>query len=162
LVFKNIAAPSGVTSNLHTACSSVPRTFSLSLYVYLVPPPHSLLSPLSSLTELLLLLAASNYPSCIIWMIFLLVSQYTGCPTRSQTRNFFNNSNTNEDIATKFKQEYVHYVRNEEECVCSVCLFCCNIFIDFRIIKEMPGSVASSATPCTIQYVKCIKTRYSN
>ena len=28
----------------------------------------------------------------------------------------------NEDIATKFEQEYVHCVRNEEECVCSVCL----------------------------------------
>jgi hypothetical protein len=27
-----------------------------------------------------------------------------------------------EDTATKFEQEYVHCVRNEEECVCSVCL----------------------------------------
>jgi len=35
---------------------------------------------------------------------------------------FFNNSNTNEDIATKFEQEYVRCVRNEKECVCSVCL----------------------------------------
>jgi hypothetical protein len=26
------------------------------------------------------------------------------------------------DIATKFEQEYVRCVRNEEECVCSVCL----------------------------------------
>ena len=30
-----------------------------------------------------------------------------------------NNSNTNEDIATKFEQGYVRCVRNEEECVCS-------------------------------------------
>jgi len=30
-----------------------------------------------------------------------------------------NNSNANEDIATKFEQEYVRCVRNEEECVCS-------------------------------------------
>ena len=29
-----------------------------------------------------------------------------------------------EDIATKFEQEYVRCVRNEEECVCSVCLQC--------------------------------------
>jgi hypothetical protein len=29
-----------------------------------------------------------------------------------------------EDIATKFEQEYVRSVRNEEECVCSVCLQC--------------------------------------
>ena len=46
----------------------------------------------------------------------------TVCPTRYRTRHFFNNSNTNEDIATKFEQEYVRCVRNEEECVCSVCL----------------------------------------
>ena len=44
---------------------------------------------------------------------------YTVCPTRYRTRNFLNNSNTNEDIATKFEQEYVRWVRNEEECVCS-------------------------------------------
>ena len=41
------------------------------------------------------------------------------CPTRYQTRHFFNNSNTNEDIATKFEQQYVRCVRNKEECVCS-------------------------------------------
>ena len=29
------------------------------------------------------------------------------CPTRYRTRHFFNNSNTNEDIATKFEHEYV-------------------------------------------------------
>jgi len=39
----------------------------------------------------------------------------TGCPTRYRTRHFFNNSNTNEDIATKFEQEYVRCVRNEDE-----------------------------------------------
>ena len=34
------------------------------------------------------------------------VSDLTGntvCPTRYRTRHFFNNSNTNEDIATKFE-----------------------------------------------------------
>ena len=45
--------------------------------------------------------------------------EYTVCPTHYQTRHFFNNSNANEDIATKFEQEYVCCVRNEEECVCS-------------------------------------------
>ena len=30
----------------------------------------------------------------------------------------------NEYTATKFEQEYVRCVRNEEECVCSVCLKC--------------------------------------
>jgi hypothetical protein len=34
-------------------------------------------------------------------------------------------------------------VRNEEECVCRVCLFRCNIVIVVTIIKSMPGSLAS-------------------
>jgi hypothetical protein len=38
---------------------------------------------------------------------------YTECPTTYQTRHFFNNSETNEDIATRFEQEYVRCVRNE-------------------------------------------------
>jgi len=46
----------------------------------------------------------------------------TECPTRYRTRHFFNNSNTNEDTATKFQQEYVRCVRNGKECVCSVCV----------------------------------------
>jgi hypothetical protein len=44
-------------------------------------------------------------------------------------------------------------VRNEEECVCSVSDCCfkfrCNILISGKIIKEVPGSVASG-THCTI------------
>jgi len=47
---------------------------------------------------------------------------YTVCPTRYRTQHFVNNSNTNEDIANKFEQQYVRCVRNEEECVSSVCL----------------------------------------
>jgi hypothetical protein len=47
------------------------------------------------------------------------------CPTRYRTWHFFNNSNTNEDITTKFEQEYVRCVRNEKECVCSA-LYSCN------------------------------------
>jgi hypothetical protein len=41
------------------------------------------------------------------------------CPTRYRTPHFFNNSNTNEDTATKYEHGYVRCVRNEEECVCS-------------------------------------------
>jgi len=46
-------------------------------------------------------------------------------------------------------------------CVCSVCLQCvsvvrfkfrCNILISGKIIKEMPGSVASG-TPCIYIYI---------
>ena len=67
------------------------------------------------------------------------------CATRYRTRRFLNNSNTNEDVANKFEQEYVRCVRNEKEVVCSVCKskFRCNILISGKIIKEMPGSVAS-------------------
>jgi hypothetical protein len=79
----------------------------------------------------------------------------TVCTTRYRTRNFFNSSNTNEDIATKFEQEYVCCVRNEKECVCSVCLFRCNILISGKIIKEIPGSVASGTS-----YIKrCCSSR---
>ena len=46
-----------------------------------------------------------------------ILGRYTVCPTRYRTRHFFNNSNTNEDIATKFEQEYVRCVGNEKECV---------------------------------------------
>jgi hypothetical protein len=52
----------------------------------------------------------------------------------------------------KFEQEYVRCVRNEEECVCIRFKFLCNILISGKIIKEMPGSVASG-TPCVIFYV---------
>ena len=79
--------------------------------------------------------------------MYIYIYIYIGCPTRYQTRHFFNNSNTNEDTATKFEQEYVCCVRNEGECVRSVCVFRCNIFIGVRIIKEIAGSVASG-TPC--------------
>ena len=83
-------------------------------------------------------------------IIHIYIYIYTVCPTRYQTRHFFNNSDTNEDIATKFEQEYVRCVRNEKECVCSA-PSCCyteqrsasNILISGKIIKEMPGLVAS-------------------
>ena len=52
---------------------------------------------------------------------------YTVCPTNYRTRHFFNTSNTNEDIATKFEHGYVRCVRNEKECVCSLCLQCVSV-----------------------------------
>jgi len=44
-------------------------------------------------------------------------------------------------------------VRNEEECVCSVCLFRCNILIGFRIITEMPGLVGSGTPYILYTYI---------
>jgi hypothetical protein len=52
----------------------------------------------------------------------LILYRNTECPTRYRTGHFFNNSNTNGDIATKFEEGYVRCVRNEEECDCNVCL----------------------------------------
>jgi hypothetical protein len=69
----------------------------------------------------------------------------TGCPTRYRTRHFFNNSTTNEDTATKSEADFPHCVRNMTEKNVLLFKFCCNIFIGVRIIKEMPGSVASGA-----------------
>jgi len=68
---------------------------------------------------------------------------YIGCPTTYQTRHFFNNFKTNEDIATKQTHTtdtflFISHTTN-------VLLFKsrCNIIIGFRIIKEMPGLVGS-------------------
>jgi len=80
----------------------------------------------------------------------LVIVACTVCPTRFRTRHFLNNSNTNEDIATKFEQEYVRCVRNEEECLCSAPNYC-DILISGKIIKEMPGSVASG-THCILTF----------
>jgi hypothetical protein len=76
----------------------------------------------------------------------------TGCPTRYRTRHFFNNSNTNEDIATKQTHTtktflFISHTTN-------VFKFHCNIFIGVRIIKEMLGSVASG-TLCICSCVFC-------
>jgi hypothetical protein len=69
-----------------------------------------------------------------------------------RTRHFFNNFTTNEDIATKFKADLTHCVRNAKEKNVLLFKFCCNIIIGVRIIKEMPGSVASGA-PCRTKNV---------
>ena len=66
-----------------------------------------------------------------------------------RTRYFFNNFTTNEDIATKFEADLPHCVRNVKEKNVLLFKFRCNVFIGVRIIKEMPGSVASG-TPCII------------
>jgi hypothetical protein len=52
---------------------------------------------------------------------FKILTVDSTCPTRYRTRHFFNISNTNKDIATKFEQECICCVRNEEEFVCSLC-----------------------------------------
>ena len=68
---------------------------------------------------------------------------YTGFSTRYRTRHFFNNFTTNEDIATKFEAYLPHCVRNVKEKNVLLFKFRCSILIGVRIVKEMPGSVAS-------------------
>jgi hypothetical protein len=66
-----------------------------------------------------------------------------------------------ENTATKFEKEYVRCVRNEEECVCSVSAV--RLIVTTRssgppssgkIIKEMPGSVASGTSYIIQIYLK--------
>jgi len=78
----------------------------------------------------------------------------TGCPTRYRTRHFFNNSNTNEDIATKQTHTTDIFLFIFHTTNVILFKFSCNIFIGFRIIKEMPGSV-ESGTPCRSSYTSC-------
>ena len=70
------------------------------------------------------------------------------CPTRYQTRHFFNNFTTNEDIATKIEAHYrhipLHFSHNKRTAV-QISL---QYLIGVRIIKEMPGSVASGTHCC--------------
>ena len=44
--------------------------------------------------------------------IYIYIYTYTECPTTYQTRQFFNNFTTNEDIATKFEADLTDCVRN--------------------------------------------------
>jgi len=70
---------------------------------------------LSRVVHILLLSTPKNYQFLGNQNPMLYLSQVSPvCPTRYRTRHFFSNS--------KFQQEYVCCVRNEEECVCSVCL----------------------------------------
>jgi len=81
--------------------------------------------------------------------ITILYYNITRCPTLYQTRHFFNNFNTNEDNATKFEADTDTFLFISHTTNVLVFKFRCNIFIGVRIIKEMPGSVASG-TPCII------------
>jgi hypothetical protein len=94
---------------------------------------------------------------CMINCSSFAVVTYTVCPTHYQTWHFFNNSNTNEDIAMKFEQEYVHCVRNEKECVCSV-PNCCNT--EQRSASQR-RSVASGTPYSTHMYLLLSTTMFS-
>jgi hypothetical protein len=81
---------------------------------------------------------------------------YIACPTRYRTRKFFNNFTTNEDIATKFEADLPHCVRNVTTTNVLLFKFRCNIFIGVRIIKEIPGLVASG-TPFIIRVINIFR-----
>jgi hypothetical protein len=89
------------------------------------------------------ILMSGNVYSQLPKHVVISKKRYTGCPTRYRTRHFFNNFTTNEDIATKFEADLPHCVRNVKEKNVHMFKFLCNIFIGVRIIKEIPGSVAS-------------------
>jgi hypothetical protein len=71
---------------------------------------------------------------------------------------------TNEDIATKFEANLPHCVRNVKEKDVLLFEFRCNIFIAVRIIKDMPGSVASGTPveePRTAEEAFPLQSQYS-
>ena len=72
-----------------------------------------------------------------------MMAECIGCPTRYRTRHFFNNSNTNEDIATKQTHTTDTFLFISRTTNLLLFKFRCHIFIGVRIIKEMSGSVAS-------------------
>jgi hypothetical protein len=69
------------------------------------------------------------------------------CPTTYKTRHFFNNSKTNEDIATKQTYTTDTFLFISRTTNVLVFISRCNIFIGFRIIKEIPG-LLGVGTPC--------------
>jgi len=72
----------------------------------------------------------------------LLLWKSTVCRTRYRTRHFFNNFTVSQQLGA-LQTHYRHILLFK---------FRCNIFIGVRIIKEMPGSVASG-THCSNYYI---------
>jgi len=60
-----------------------------------------------------------TYIACLLYIYIYIYIYIYSMFHLVPKRHLFTNSNTNEDIATKFEQEYVRCVRNEEECGCS-------------------------------------------
>jgi hypothetical protein len=67
-------------------------------------------------------------------VLHILHTVYTGCPTTYQTRQFFNNFTTNEDIAQQLGAHYRHIPLNFSPTKVLVFISRCNIFICFGII----------------------------
>jgi hypothetical protein len=88
------------------------------------------------------------------------LNSYTGCPNRYRTQHFFNNSNTNEDIATKQAHTTDTYIFISHTTNVLLVKSRCNIFIGYRIIKEMPGLVGGG-TLCIFQYISSKMQRYT-
>jgi len=65
------------------------------------------------------------------------------CPTRYRTRHFFNNFTTNEQFGTLQTHTTDTFLFISHTTNVLLFKFRCNIFIGVRIIKEMPGLVAS-------------------
>jgi len=72
----------------------------------------------------------------------------TWCPTRYRTRHFFNNLPLMMILQWNLKRTTDTFLFISHTTNVLLFKFRCNIFIDVRIIKEMPGSVGSG-TQCT-------------
>jgi hypothetical protein len=82
----------------------------------------------------------------MLHLFWAVLGRYTGCPTTYQTRQFFNNFTTNEDIAQQPGPHYRHIPLHFSPTNVFLFKSRCNIFIGFGTIKELPGLV-DSGTP---------------
>jgi hypothetical protein len=96
-------------------------------------------------------------------MIYIHVSSNnTECPTTYHTRQFLNNSKTNEYIATRFEQEYVRRWEMKRNVSVVRFKFRCNILISGKIIKELPGLVGSGTSCIGHPVTKIFTTLHPN
>jgi hypothetical protein len=72
-----------------------------------------------------------------------IISRNTGCPTRYRTQHFFNNFTVSQQLCAPKTRTTDTFLFISRTTNVPLFKFRCNVFIGVRIIKEMPGSLAS-------------------
>jgi hypothetical protein len=96
-----------------------------------------------------------GYHYVLRWRRHWLMMIYIGCTTTNQTRQFFNNFTTNEDIAQQLGAHHRHIPLHFSPTNVLLLKSRYNIFIGFGIIKELPGLVGSG-TPYSFSAVRIL------
>ena len=84
--------------------------------------------------------------------------RYIGCPTRYRTRHFFNNFTVSQQLGALHTHTTDTFLFISHTTNVLLFKFLCNIFIGVRIIKEIPGSVASG-THC-VSKIQCAESKH--